>query len=384
MPGATSRRAASATLWVGFIGVWLATTFWITACSMPRRKFAPPEGSTCFVGLTDFSVFERRPTHDRLGEVWTSPELQVPMQWNELIVCWNAPAQIGLKVEARACLGRRVTRFYNLGHWALDPSRHPRCSVNGQQDQDGQVQTDTLVLRTLARGVQLRLTLQPLAAGVAPQLKFVGLSFLDNTRPPRSQPPHRAAWGKSLPVPEKSQLDYRGGRDWCSPTCVAMVLGYWAGVLGQPELAVDVPEAAGGIDDPSWGGTGNWVFNTAYAGTFDRLRACVVRFDDLAQVEPWIAAGVPVVLSVSFNALTGRSPSTGTGHLIVCVGFTETGDVIVNDPWTGRAARQPVRRVYPRQRVIQAWARSRQAAYLIYPETWPTPPLGCAYRWRKA
>lgn len=350
---------------------------------MPRQSLSPLPGSTGFVGLTDFSKFDRRRTLDRTVEVWISPELEVPLRWNELIVCWNAPAQVGLTVEAQARWANRVSRFYTLGHWALDPSRHPRHSVNGQQDDDGQVQTDTLVLRTLARGVRLQLTLRSLAPDVAPGLKFLGLCFSDNTRPLLNRPPHLAAWGKILPVPEKSQLDYPGGRDWCSPTCVAMVLGYWAAVLGRPELAVDVPEAARGIDDPSWGGTGNWVFNTAFAGTFEGIRACVVRFDDLAEVEPWIAAGVPVVLSVSFDVLNGRSSRGGTGHLIVCVGFTETGDVMVNDPWTGRAARQEVRRVYPRERVIKAWARSRQTVYLIYPEAWPTPPLGCGYRWRK-
>lgn len=305
------------------------------------------------------------------------------MRWNELIVSWNAPAHVGLTVEARACLADRVTGFYNLGYWALDSSRHPRRSVNGQRDDEGRVETDTLVLRTLARGVQLRLGLQPLAPGTAPGLKFLGLALLDNTRPPLTQPPYQPAWGKSLAVPEKSQLDYPGGRDWCSPTCVAMVLGYWAAVLGRADLAVEVPEAARAIDDPSWGGTGNWTFNTAFAGTFEGLRACVVRFDDLAEVERWVDAGVPVVLSVSFDVLNGRSGRGGTGHLIVCVGFTETGDVIVNDPWTGQMVRQPVRRVYPRQRVIAAWARSRRAVYLIYPETWPTPPLGCRYQYRK-
>jgi hypothetical protein len=356
----------------------------LTHCAMldHRAPLRPPDGPTCFVGLTDFSVFSRLPAPDGTAEIWISPPVVVALAWNELVVSWNAPAHVGLTLEASAWIGGRATDRYNLGHWAWDTDRHRRTSVNGQQDSTGEVQTDTLVLRQHAQAVQLYLTLRSLAPGTSPNLKFLGLSFLDNTRAPQCRPPHRAAWGRSLPVPEKAQLDYPGGRDWCSPTCVAMVLGYWAEVLGRPELAVDVPEAARRIHDPGWGGTGNWVFNTAFAGSFDGLRAFVIRFDDLTDVERWISAGVPVVLSVSFDALVGRGGRAGTGHLVVCVGFTETGDVIVNDPWTGGTPRPPVRRVYPRARVIEAWSRSRQAAYLIYPETFPTPPLGCAYRFR--
>ena len=47
-----------------------------------------------------------------------------------------------------------------------------------------------------------------------------------------------------------------------------------------------------------------------------------------------------------------------------CVGFTEKGDVIVNDPGT----RQQIRRVYPRENLVKAWARSQNTVYLIYPQ----------------
>jgi len=46
---------------------------------------------------------------------------------------------------------------------------------------------------------------------------------------------------------------------------------------------------------------------------------------DIAEIEDWIANVIPVGLSVSYDRLRGKG-SGRSGHLIVCVGFTETGD----------------------------------------------------------
>ena len=74
-----------------------------------------------------------------------------------------------------------------------------------------------------------------------------------------------------------------------------------------------------------WGGTGNWVFNTAYAGSFKGMRAYTTRLSDVAELEDWIARGIPVGLSLCYNRLRGKSREP-SGHLVVCVGFTENGD----------------------------------------------------------
>ena len=125
------------------------------------------------------------------------------------------------------------------------------------------------------------------------------------------------------------------------------------------------------VRDPNWPGTGNWPFNTAYAGSFSGLRACVTRFSDVSELEDWIARGIPVIVSVAYTVLKGAPPRAGPdGHIIVCVGFTQDGDVIVNDPGT----RQQIRRVFPRQNLVKAWAQSHNVVYLIYPEASRLPP----------
>ena len=84
--------------------------------------------------------------------------------------------------------------------------------------------------------------------------------------------------------------------------------------------------------DHAYNGAGNWSFNTAYAARFG-LGAFVTRLRGLAEAEAFIAAGIPLIASVRVDPaeLTG-SEYTSAGHLVVIVGFTDEGDVIVNDP----------------------------------------------------
>ena len=93
--------------------------------------------------------------------------------------------------------------------------------------------------------------------------------------------------------------------------------------------------------DYGYEGTGNWPFNTAYAATRTE-QAFVTRFASLRGVERFIKAGIPVIVSVTFGAggLDGSPLPRGTnGHLLVVVGFTSTGDVVVNDPAAADARR---------------------------------------------
>ena len=144
-----------------------------------------------------------------------------------------------------------------------------------------------------------------------------------------------------------------------------MILAWWAEALKRDELNRTVPDVAKEVFDPNWPGTGNWPFNTAYAGSFPGMRAYVSRFSDVSELEDWIAGGIPVAVSVAYSVLKDTPAREGQdGHIVVCVGFTNSGDVIVNDPGT----RREIRRVFPRENLVKAWARSHNTVYLIYPE----------------
>jgi hypothetical protein len=210
--------------------------------------------------------------------------------------------------------------------------------------------------------------------GALPEIKFLGLSFLDSRVQVEPLSPDHEVWGKIIDTPERSQHGYPNESGWCSPTSLSMVLARWAGVLGRPEMNLDVPTIASDIYDPVFGGTGNWVFNMAFAGGFPGMRAYVARLSDLAEVEEWIGAGIPVVLSAPWHLLAPGRGDTGSGHLVVCIGFTEDGDVVINDPATNLQKGQKVRHIYKRDAVVNAWKKSHNTVYLIYPESAKVPP----------
>ena len=327
-----------------------------------------------FLGLTNFSTFTTSPGTVPDELVLTSPEITAHNSWDELVVSWNVPVGVSLVMEARGIYPGHATKFYTLGKWSDDPAQHPRESVARQEDPDGTVLTDTLRLVRSGAKVQLRITLESPAVDRT-LLKFIGLSFCHTRVPAPPDKPNRAAWGCSLPVPERIQSGYDGPGGWCSPASLSMVLAYWSSVLHRPELGKTVPEVAAAVNDPIYDGTGNWPFNTAFAGEFPGLRAYVTRLDDLSEVEGCIAAGVPLVLSVSSYLTNDRHEGPDNGHLIVCIGFTQTGDVIANDPGVSLKNGQQIRRIYPRARVLSAWKKSQNTVYVIYPDSFKIPDL---------
>lgn len=320
-----------------------------------------------FIGWTDFDGFT--PGTNEAGVLeWLSPRISCQPS-DEFIASWNADidADGWMHIELRAFRGRQTTEFYTLGLWSENPALHPRKSVRGQQDNDGDVDTDTLTLRKRADGFQFRTSLGP--ATNAARLKLLAVSLTDTRAEAKAHRPLRAAWGKSITAPERSQMAYPDGGAWCSPTTVSMLLGFWAAELGRPELNLDVPDVAHAVHDTTWGGTGNWTFNMAFAGSLPGLRGYVARFNDVRELEEWIEHGYPVGISVCYDRLRakGRGPN---GHLMMVVGFTQDGDVILHDPGTSR----DIRRVFPRERLIDAWASSKNTVYLIYPEGTKLPP----------
>ena len=316
-----------------------------------------------FIGFDSFSGFAETKGPGPGEKVLTSPVIPSRIDFTELIASWNVvlPKRACLAIEARAAYPGSLAQYYKLGLWSIDPREHPRQSVAGQQDADGTVSTDTLVLRRPARRLQIRLTM--VADGSAEsELKFFGLSLTDTNGSPSELAPCREAWGKIIEVPERTQMIYPNGKTLCSPTTVSMLMAYWAQRLMRPELDRPVPEIAAAIYDSQWQGTGNWPFNMAYAGSFPGIRAYVTRLSDISELEAWIARGFPVGLSVDYDRLRAKGPGPN-GHLVVLVGFTEQGDPIINDPGTS----QHVRRIFPRRNLADAWSCSRNTVYLVYP-----------------
>jgi hypothetical protein len=341
------------------------------AIAGPAQAQAAP--TTALLTFSSFTNFTRTTRPDET--VLLSPELAADLAWDELIVSWNASMATNgsLVCEARALATDGPTRWFTLGHWSSGATPGARTSVNDQRDDTARVETDTLILKQPAPRVQVRVTLH----GTDTRLKFLALCLADVHRPPAAKPPRKAAWGRSIAVPVRSQADYpEGVSKWCSPTSTTMLLAHWAGELHRPELDFDVRTTAAGVFDLAWDGTGNWPFNMAFAGAQPGLRACVARLEDVADLEEWISQGLPVAVSLSYTMLLGSPvPRPENGHLVVVCGFTATGDVVVNDPGVRR---ERVRRTFPRADFARAWAHSQRTVYLVWPEDrtvpWPVGP----------
>lgn len=286
---------------------------------------------------------------------WLSPVYPArrPITW--AVASWNGDGRL-IEIQVRVATSGGWSPWFTFGPWsAANPEL--RHSVDGQTVPDvGRLSTDTLLLEHPARSWQLKVRLEQA------HLKRL---WLATHGPAEGQTPdvsHAQARGVDLPVPLRSQMVYpNGGRVWCSPTSLAMVMAYWDVVESIPDQVVP------GVYDPVYQGHGNWPFNTAYAAARGFV-AYVDRFSTFAELERWIAAGVPVIASVAYKRewLPNAPIDQTAGHLLVVRGFTETGDVIVNDPAAARD--DDVRLVYDRELFRRAWLARGGVVYVIYPE----------------
>ncbi|MGH2378421.1 MAG: peptidase C39 family protein [Candidatus Limnocylindria bacterium] len=325
---------------------------------------------------------------------WTSEWREPGFAFTRLVPSWNAETPDGtwIAVEAQ---GRRATggdtAWYSFGQWAFGDATLRRASIDGQRDGDARVETDTVIAAVPLEAYRIRVTLAR-GAGSAetPVVRLVAAVVSDDAAVRAAPQSAHDGTVHDLSVPSYSQEIHRGeypeydggGEAWCSPTSTTMVLGHWnRGPTSADVTWVDPSYQDPGVDhaarftyDATYGGTGNWTFNAAYAAAYG-MRAFVTQLRSLAEAERFVAAGIPLVASI--NAPPGGLPGflyeQGTnGHLLVIRGFTASGDVIANDPaaWSN----SEVRRVYPREAFERNWVGgSGGIVYVIHPPDHPLP-----------
>src|SRR5262249_28877994 len=88
----------------------------------------------------------------------------------------------------------------------------------------------------------------------------------------------------------------------------------------------------------------------------------------VSELETWIAAKIPLALSVDYDRLRAKGPGPN-GHIVACVGFTTEGNPILNDPGTSLH----VQKVFPRKNLVDAWRCSKNTVYVLYPDGFATP-----------
>ncbi len=328
---------------------------------------------------------------------WVSPEVAPAHPFTWLVPSWNArtPDDSWLEVEARTSTHRvGWSPWVSLGRWAeSDHEIHP-ASVGGQDSSEATVATDVLQARDgiTWSSYQLRVTLLRRAGSAAePSVSLLGAvtSLPGWDDDPDDRPDSTP--GVELDVPPYSQEIHRGeypelnsgGEAWCSPASTSMVLGHWG--LGPSEAELSwvadgitdpvVDHAARFVYDHAYGGAGNWTFNTAYAARYG-TEGFVTRLRSIAEMELFLRAGIPLVVSLSFQRadLDGAGYDT-RGHLLTVIGVDDRGDVVCNDPAShGVPSNDEVRVVYKRDQFERAWRRSSGVTYVIHPHDVPLPP----------
>ncbi len=333
---------------------------------------------------------------------WTSPNISPQQPFTQLVPSWKAatPAKTFVMVQARA---RSTTGAYSswklMGSWSTRDAGFRRTSGGLQEDAVARVSTDTLVARSgvTLSSYQLRvLLLKRPRTAATPTLHSV--QAVASLPPSGTRATSRPALpGRILDVPTYSQMTHRGqypqfgggGQAWCSPTSLSMILGYYRSLPSRANYSwVDkryadpwVDHVARVVYDHGYRGAGNWAFNTAYAALLAG-DAFVTRLTDLRQAERFIAAGIPLAASITFSRgqLSGAPIGSTNGHLVVIVGFTSTGNVVVNDP--AASSNSSVRRVYDRGQFERAWlGRSSGTVYVVRDAAHPLPERDASRNW---
>jgi hypothetical protein len=316
-----------------------------------------------------------------------SRPVKTDVSYDTLIPAWNARTPGGTKIvlDVRVRYSGSWSNWLSLGPYSATGASKSRSTTHT----NWRVDIDTIRSRHGERAVayQYRLGLISKYKSRSPRVWRVSLvaSQVANHGKKINVGNLTRVYGKSLPVPERSQYDFQAGAAWCSPTSLSMVTSYWGNRANKESWKKTVPKTARGVYDAAPKIWGNWPFNTGYSGHLG-LKSSVSRFNSLQQVERWIDKGIPVIASVAWdNRYTDRRldnasiPRAVYGHLLVIVGFTRAGDVVVNDP--AASPRSAVRRVYKREQFARAWlnsdrwrgGRSDGVVYLVHPRNHPIP-----------
>lgn len=294
-------------------------------------------------------------------DTYESKPIEAKPGWTNAIASWNIaePQGVSFELDLRANVGGSWTKWYRMGTWSIEGQAAPRTSIGDQGDDNGTVDTDTLLLKQPAEAIQVKIITNRIDS-----LKLATVSLSNPSEPILEPAPDKKVWGTVLPVFKRYQDRYPNGGVVCSATSTSMLLRYWADSMKRPALDHDVPAVAAAVYDTAWKGTGNWAFNMAFPGSFDGMESYVTRLSSVADLEKWIAAGIPVATSVSYNMLRGR-PKNGAddGHLVVLIGFDGDGNPIFNDP----ADNHHVNTTFKRSDFEKGWADSGRTVYLVYP-----------------
>jgi uncharacterized protein YvpB len=288
-----------------------------------------------------------------------STDLESPFPFDNLVASFSADVPPGgeLEFSAKVRTAAGWSEWYVLGTQTADGF----SSAPKSDDAVAALDVDELKLKSTATAARYRLKFR--AGRRSVRLRSVSLALSDAAAPETPPAFSTGPWVRELPVVPRTQRDADETlkHDVCSPTSLAMILEFWGRKKTTDEVALAVRDRGSQL-------FGNWPANAAYAASFG-FDARVARLESLTDLEREIADGRPVAVSVTAGPgeLPGAPYKQTSGHLMVVTGFTQDGDVIVDDP--AGHGRDDVRHVYGRAAFHKVWrVNKRGLAYLVGPD----------------
>ncbi len=276
--------------------------------------------------------------------------------FRRMLVSWNVrtAGDVAFDALVRVEHEGRWSPWLFVGSWGdtrIDARRERLTAFDG-----GRIATDEFIGEHDFERAQIRFETRP------PRDVSGGVTFCFSSSATEREDEARARAASAsvaleLPAFSQREQDPELAARICSPTSLAMVLGYHGVDASPSEVAARAYDALHDI-------YGNWPRSIQAAYSFG-VPGYLARFDSWRPVEAHLAAGRPVILSIRVEAggLVGAPYDATPGHLLVVVGFDGEGGVLVHDPAAESAA--TVRRVYSRDELGRAWFGHGGTAYVI-------------------
>ena len=272
--------------------------------------------------------------------------------FNRLVPSWNAltPEGTHITIDVQFRVKDQWSDWLSLGEWGI---KYERKSATGSKNALGSVDIDTVMVSgdNLADAVKIKIGFFGDGKNTPVLQQLTATSYATSITPETALTVS-GTWERELDLPRHSQVieDPEVAGRICSPTSLAMVLGYY----GIDKTTKDIYELAYDAGADIYG---NWPFNTAVAGSFG-LEAYVDYYFSVDELKQRIAEGIPVICSIKFKSgqLQGAPISSTSGHLVVVRGFVTRNDqtyVITNDP--AAASNDEVRREYQIEQFARGW-----------------------------
>lgn len=316
------------------------------------------------------TVWVERHEFTQEGEHIVSPIINVPEGNDSVVLSWNltvpTPLHDRVEVEVRAKnavdgWSRWHAKFsLDHGHWRSIKSPTDADVEQKQNMTHYQVRFRLTEDVTLHNAIVTFLPDQKTKPKTTadPYLTPGKRFFIEGVSQLQQMPENEQA-EKYPRVDEKR--NHEVGHLICSPVSLAMVLQYHGNGRANA-LAV-----ARATYDPTTRYYGVWALNIAAVRCFLPAYGAVVKLESLVQLENQVRNGRPIIASIRWKEgeLTNAPIPASGGHLVVVVGFTEEGNVLVHDPRSDEL--EHVLREYNREEFWNAWQNNATGiVYLVF------------------